>query len=197
VFARSRLVCTVQYAKDDAPGELLFSPDGSMLATSRFGEVEMFGVATCKKRWGAKTPNRSPSLAFAPDGNVLACGDERVTLRDASTGTTLRTLDLAYGGSARALAFSKDGRGLAAALPWGVLLLGVENGERVFLALGATFSPEGSIAAPSGALFLRLGDDLTRATVVPMAKTNAEWPRERVVPDLAMRLLREDDAHAP
>ncbi|GHD06542.1 hypothetical protein GCM10010313_24740 [Streptomyces violarus] len=102
-------------------GTAVFSPDGTRLAlVDHDGSVRIWNLSTGALHTaysGHGEPVRT--LAFAPDGRTLAVvhvkgGDEEVTVLDAATGRTQRTIKP----SARmvlSLAFSPDGHTLATA----------------------------------------------------------------------------------
>jgi WD40 repeat protein len=87
---------------------LLFSPDGTALATGR----GLWDVATMKERFALKHSNCVWALAFSPDGKTLASGswDHTAALWDVTTGQEKGRFDHA---SCHAVAFSPDGRTLA------------------------------------------------------------------------------------
>ncbi len=99
----------------------VFSPDGTRLATvGRRGSVRIWHLTTGALRT-ARTGHGRPvrAAAFAPDGRTLAvvhieAGGEQVTLLDAATGRTQRTIKPRTG-SLLSLAFSPDGHTLATA----------------------------------------------------------------------------------
>ncbi|MEU6177527.1 nSTAND1 domain-containing NTPase [Streptomyces coeruleorubidus] len=99
----------------------LFSPDGTRLATvGREGSVRIWHLSTGALRT-AHTGHGRPvrAAAFAPDGRTLAvvhieAGGEQVTLLDAATGSTQRTIK-PRARSPLSLAFSPDGHTLATA----------------------------------------------------------------------------------
>jgi WD40 repeat protein len=117
-----------------APEQMVFSPDGRMLATSEFrGPVRVFDTTTGRERvrfygdssrhWDVLNP-----LAFSPDGALLAAqaGRGEIVLRETATGEMIRKWK-AHDGFVCALAFSPDGGRLlsggadSTALLWHVL----------------------------------------------------------------------------
>jgi WD40 repeat protein/tRNA A-37 threonylcarbamoyl transferase component Bud32 len=108
---------------------LAFSPDGKLLAQagafSLTGQLlrhrssglllvgKVWEVDTGKTRWAIRQLGMNYSLAFSPDGELLATADgPLVRLRDARTGKEIRVLH-GRGVKLGALAFSPDGRILA------------------------------------------------------------------------------------
>jgi len=74
-------------------------------------------AAGCKQRPVAQTGHSSPvnSVAFSPDGKILASGsdDRTIKLWDAATGAALRTLR--HSEYVESVTFSLDGKTLASA----------------------------------------------------------------------------------
>jgi len=103
--ATRRLAAT--YSTNGVVGDLAFSPDGRILATS--GErVVLWDTQTGR---AARTLDGAPArgpLAFAPDGRLLAVG---LQLWEPASGRLVRTL--ASNGVGRAARFSPDGAFLA------------------------------------------------------------------------------------
>jgi WD40 repeat protein len=117
----------------DAVCALAFAPDGKTLAsagtdwayhrgrdTSRFtgpdpdhrGEWRLWDAATGTLKRTVTEPGRVSSLAFAPDGQSLACGVGRdVRLYDMSSETPGRTV-ASHDGAVTSLAFAPDGKAL-------------------------------------------------------------------------------------
>ena len=96
-----------------------FAPEGYLFAaTSYLASVRMWefdvGATEVWSVSGGIYAYPEVSVAFSPDGQLVASGDGggTVTLRDAGTGTPLRTLN-AYHDSVLALGFSPDGQLLA------------------------------------------------------------------------------------
>jgi WD40 repeat protein len=109
-----------------------FSPDGETIALAAFGlsfaaagvgakpprefnVIRLFNVRTCEMLWEhTATGGSTISVAFSPDGQMLACANGGAMLLDARTGLLKKTLKPAAG-YVLAVAFSPDGRMLAGA----------------------------------------------------------------------------------
>ena len=152
-----------------------YSPDGKTLAsahgdrTVRMWDVETRELkrtlggsltATSLERRGHKSAARS--VAFSPDGNILASGGRggRMLLWDAGTGR-LKQFVLRHAGAVWSLAFSPDGNTLAAATEGGyVYIYDVSNSKKVVRkhrlrahsvrAWSVAFSPDGRFLASGG-----------------------------------------------
>jgi WD40 repeat protein len=140
------------------PGELLpgvgpqvmavaFSPDGrQVVAVDGTAVVRAWDVATRQELWHSRARAQSyRCLAYSPDGNLLAVGTQGlVELFDARDGRLVRTLEL-DGGFVGSVAFSPDGRRLAAG-SLRVTLWDVATGQPALTLAGpplVTFSPDG------------------------------------------------------
>ena len=168
-----------------------FSADGNMLASGTSGNsVELWDVAT-----GANTAtlrhnkNIHPrfdhhywvySVAFSPDGNMLASGGDNgiFKLWDVATGASTATLS-GHTGHVRSVAFSPDG-GIVASVSRDqtVRLWDVATGSNTRTLWGHTgnvntvaFSPDGNMLA-SGASdhTIRLWDVATGATITTLSR---------------------------
>ena len=158
-----------------------FSPDGETLASAHGDRtVRMWDVETreLKHTLGGSLVHGSierrghqhaaHSVAFSPDGNILASGGRggRVLLWDTNRGR-LKQFMLRHAGTVWSLAFSPDGNTLAAATEGGYVyiydvsnLRSVERKHRLRAhserAWSVAFSPDGEFLASSG------GDALVR-----------------------------------
>lgn len=149
----------------EAPGTaacLAFAPDGRRLAVGRRHEVTLWDV-TSRQPVRTLRGHRDPvwSLAFRPDGGVLATGgqDARIRLWDPESGDEVGTL-VGHEDTVAGLAFSPHdgGRSLASGghdgkvkvwhLATGVELLNLEaHAGRVN---AVAFTPDGSVLATGG-----------------------------------------------
>jgi WD40 repeat protein len=151
-------------AHDGQVTDIVFSPDGKMLATSsRDGTAKLWDVASGRLLHifdidkNTFEDSSAWSVAFSPDGNTLATGtsgDHLVILWDVPSGQIRKKL---YGHKAfvNTLAFSRDGTTLASASQT-IRLWDVDLGEAIdslptssSWAPFLSFSPDGAVLAAS------------------------------------------------
>jgi WD40 repeat protein/predicted Ser/Thr protein kinase len=102
----------------DVVKTLAFSPDGSRLVSARRDRLQVWEVATGRRREELPVPAPNVlAVAFRPDGATLAAldGSGGATVFEAATGVVLARLRLGAGHDTKALAYSPDGRWLAGA----------------------------------------------------------------------------------
>ncbi|HTU18342.1 MAG TPA: protein kinase [Gemmataceae bacterium] len=105
----------------ESPSAFAYRPDGRRLAIASWnGTVHVWETETGRLVQVILTPGTVPSLAWSPDGRVLAVGTGKDTrslhLWDADTGRLLRALETPLGDFLDAIAWSPDGRKVRA---WG------------------------------------------------------------------------------
>jgi WD40 repeat protein len=107
-----------------------FSPDGKVVAISKraekkhlskkdeYGSVKLWDVEAGKEVFTIANIFSNSSATFSPTGNIIATlwagRDGAIKLWDAKNGKELRTLKAPYHGVRRSIAFSPDGRTIAA-----------------------------------------------------------------------------------
>jgi len=99
---------------------MALSPDGATIATIGGGwiteELQLWETATCTLRRKVKLPNLySPTLAFAPDGKLIAVAssrDKSIVLVDATKAAEPVVIENTHGDGPNALAFTPDGKHL-------------------------------------------------------------------------------------
>lgn len=174
---------------------VVFSPDGKTLASGsgwlrnpppdNRGELWLWDVATGKLRMTLDTERAVRSLAFSPDGRLLAAAelDKTAKLRDPETGKVVVTLRPPEPGVAR-VAFSPDGRLLATANAnrtiqlWSVAGRDEERPVRTLAGHDAVqaiaFSPDGQRLADGGKDGLWLWEVASGKEIAAMHKDSVE-----------------------
>ena len=147
----------------DAVWAAAFSPDGATLATvTRDGAVKLWNLTREQQFDGLFNANRNDppmnyTVAFSPDGKLLATSGQVVEIWDFVAGVKLRTLENYRDGDI-CVAFSPDGKTLAAAGSSGVLRLWVTDTWKLAAKLtghpgkiwSLEFSPDGRLLATGG-----------------------------------------------
>jgi hypothetical protein len=147
-----------------AAEDAVFSPDGAALAVaSGDGSIYLWTLATDAFTVLADQEGRgAPSIAFSPNGTVLAAGNRNGTtyLWNPATRKLVTTLRCPGAGPINAVAFSPDGKELAAvsksasgsaciwAVPRGTRVASLPREQTGFSS--AAFSPDGKILAVGG-----------------------------------------------
>jgi RNA polymerase sigma factor (sigma-70 family) len=187
--------------------DLVFSPDGTRLAVVITGQpARVYETATGKEVRltppapppdgvvppGGGVPDEAVGAAFSPDGKLLATGGQygAVRLWDLATGRQIRVFN-GHAGWVQGLAFSADGRTLAAGNWRNVKLWEVATGQQRRRleghegdACALAFSPDGRSLAS--------GSSDTTGLVWDLAGRPAELPPTEL--ELAWTDLRGNDA---
>ncbi len=96
---------------------LAWSPNGSQLALGSPLGVYVFDPRTRQPQCFISTAEKVYSLAFSPDGRILATAGKQVQLWNVATGQPIKTLRQTIPGFFRQLAFSRNGKWLGAIGP--------------------------------------------------------------------------------
>lgn len=174
VVESSQLRATLK-GPEESISQLVWSPDGKVLAsvTGQTGEVRLWDAAQGRElmKFQAEQGNYA-CLAFAPDGKTLAVGSYKrgekgeltggIGFWDVATGKAVRQLAHKAPRAVTRLAFSPDGKTLAASEAWregdnadyvrAITLWDVAGGTvratiREAYPLGIAFSPDGAVLA--------------------------------------------------
>jgi WD40 repeat protein len=153
---------------------LVFSLNGQFLASGSYpgNTIQLWNTATGQpvRTWNAgSSSNGLASLAFSPDGDILASGETNpsntVRLWNTATGRLINTLPITSSDGVDDIAFSPDGKTLASADADGnIQLWNARTGQEIGTPLGTAspsnphnvtidiaFSPDGKILATTAA----------------------------------------------
>lgn len=166
-----------QAHQNTAQSRVIFSPDGKRLATASGPSMKLWDTTTLKEVATYLEDGHISSLAFNPDGAVLASavttfvkdpkgetpkvGRSEVILRDAKTGKERLRLQGQKGKRLTCLAFSPDGKMVAGGhMKGGVLIWDDSTGKELVSLHGhirpeygvgaVVFSPDSKLLAASG-----------------------------------------------
>lgn len=165
---------------------LAFSPSGRWLATAD-GTVRIWDLKTYEvQRTLTAAPGSEHTVAFSPNGAILATGGEAEGVRvwETATGKLLRTLPT--GRYVQALAFSLDGKVLASGdRECGINTWDVKRGAKLRCfqkgvdPTGLAFSPDGKIlASTQSGLGLNRWDTATgKDAILPEGTIWPSWER--------------------
>src|SRR3954468_5141432 len=140
---------------------IALSPDGrTVAANSRDGKVRIWSLPGGRLRHTFTGYDSGEVAVFSPDGGTLAAAfargaDGMIGLLDPDTGRKLRTITV-HGGSVRGMAFSPDGRTVAAATSTTVRVWDMATGRKLGGFTGhpdpeaVAFGPDGRTVAAVG-----------------------------------------------
>ena len=160
---------------------MLFSPDGSILASASFDySIGLWDVAACKVRYRLVRPGGRGigTIAFSPDGRVLAADRRQrrgvIALWDVATRNIIADLPMVHAPVVNYLAFSPDGEVLASGGPEGTVILRNAATGKLYERLPHT----GSI---SSLAYWRDGSALAASTYSGRIEVwdTSEWVRQR------------------
>jgi WD40 repeat protein/uncharacterized caspase-like protein len=155
-----------------------FSPDGAVFACSSYHTIKLCDAATGAQLRSLEDHATTVwSVAFSPDGRVIASGsdDSAIKLWDASTGTQLRSLEGNFG-NVTPVAFSPNGRLIASGNYTTVMLWDAATGTQlpslephVDYVYSVAFSLDGRVvASASGDRTIKLWDAATGTQLRPL-----------------------------
>ena len=173
-------------------GSVVFSPDGTMLATGTYRVIKLWDVST-RANIAALEGHTDwvLSVSFSPDGTMLASGswDRTVKLWDVSTRANIATFE-GHTGGVYSVSFSPDGTTLASGSADGtVLLWDVAIDEQIAILEGhkdevkaVSFSPDGTmLASGSSDGTVKLWDVATKREIVTLEGEGHRFRVESVV----------------
>ena len=145
--------------------DIVFSRDGSHIITSG-SEVVLWDATTGAE--SRRYPIRAISLALSPDGAQLACSHHMtITVLDLSSGETMATLK-GLSGESYGMAFSADGKLLAAAsLNGAVQVWSIPDGVRIHAFHGHDAAGYRVAFTADSSRLVSVGGDYSQSNVVP------------------------------
>jgi WD40 repeat protein/serine/threonine protein kinase len=144
---------------------LTFSPDDRILASSNFGRISFYDLASGKELGSIPTRGVVFAITFSPDSKILAGQiGGNVTLWDVATKQELTSLtsrkeSLNYGMILHGLAFSPDGKHLAVTDGRAVRLWDLSRGEEVGFIRGHGDSVRNLAFSPDGTRLVTVSND--------------------------------------
>jgi hypothetical protein len=143
--------------------KVLFSPDGSLLATTEENAVMLWSIKTGALQSTLQHGVQVNDLTFSPDGSLLATAtsDGAVWLWDTAAGTLRATLK-AHNDTVFCVAFSPDGSLFASAGADKTIIWDTATGIPLTSLGSVTFSPGGRYVVTAG------GDGVVRVWGVPV-----------------------------
>jgi WD40 repeat protein len=156
-----------------------FSLDGKQIASGHAsGEIKIWDVATGKQ---LKTleghRDEVDSIAFSPDGKLMATVASEVKLWDTTNWTELMSLSDPETGMESCVTFSQDGKRIASAGGWDgqIKVWDTLTGQRIwsirgyyYWAYSVSFSPDGKLLASGGDNHVKLWDATTGSNVMTL-----------------------------
>ncbi|MGH9967539.1 MAG: PQQ-binding-like beta-propeller repeat protein [Pyrinomonadaceae bacterium] len=150
----------------DSYGAVAFSPDSKIIAGGSLdGKINLWNVVTGAQLRSLDVGNGVFSLAFSPDGKMIACGSELlIQLWDATTGKELS--ELQHFGQVNSVAFSPDGKVIVSgSADHTIKLWSAETGAQLRALIGdenvvtsVAVSPDGKLIVSGGGNTVRLWD---------------------------------------
>jgi len=113
--------------------ELVFSPDGALLATlSAEMTVGLWDTASGARRATLTVPEQPSTVAFSPDGAMIAVGTRNaVHLWFTADGASLRLINTPPGAAIQQVIFTDDGQLLGSGPTQTISLWEIESGRRI------------------------------------------------------------------
>lgn len=154
-----------------------FGPDGRFLVSGGYDGIRIWNVAGQRDVAGLASNVAVTSVAFSPDGRILAAGNESHTVQLWNTSTDGLTATLkGHSAQVGSLAFSPDGRTLASGGGDGTIRLWNPATRRHIATLkghsavvdSVAFSPDGKTLATSGSDTAWLWNPATRRHVAAL-----------------------------